>query len=482
MNNGTKPCNKALCSGSFAQGKWTNQSSTQAASINAVDLKYWPRELDGSCSLTEYEWEPWWVVDLGQSETVVKIVITIDAQRLYRLDDTVIRVGDILTEPTSNNQCRDSITEKDIQSYRVNIECSPTPRGRYLSLQKENKYGVINICEIDVFVSALKCPFQEPYLAYSLPAATGIPVSWKNPTVVIKEKLGKISCSHTSGSVFPIGQTEVTCISQRTSTTYSNTCSFLVNVEVCKNTFHSKCYKIFSKKQTYLNSVETCRRAGYQLATVRSSEENAYIKGMMTKTLGNDSYAFLKRDLIFHEDIFKDKNNSTTFSNWSADERSDDYNMVGQQQCAVIEAESGKWTKDECKHQKTSVCETTLTNCQHSFNNGCYFVIQTKQGYERSKELCKNIGGEPVTIPNSTVNKYIKSLVKNEVFIGLTLLGPKATWEWNDGTKLTFTKWLKGYPKKNGKDRGCVVMKKSGRWKNVSCNQRSPAVCKTSLI
>ncbi|XP_033097890.1 uncharacterized protein LOC117101883 [Anneissia japonica] len=501
LANGTKVCNTVQCPGSFAQGKWTNQSSMQADSDKAVDSKYWIRELDGSCSLTEYEWEPWWVVDLGKSQTVVKLVITIDAQRLYRLDDTVVRVGGSLSELRSNYQCRESITEKDIHSYRVNMECNPTPKGRYLSLQKENKYGVINICEIDVFVSALNCPFEQPYLGFSLPSAKGIPVFWKDPTIATKEKLGKISCSHISGSVFPIGQTQVTCKTQKSSVTYQNLCSFLVNVEVCKHKFKSKCYKLFSDKQTYVESSERCRRIGFEIATAKTPEENAYIRGMMSTTLSNGSYAFLSRDVVFQkssESLQTGKN--STFSNWSESQPGAYLSRPEHQQCVVIETQTGKWLGEKCKYQQASVCEAQFTSCRHKFNDSCYYALKSKQNYESSRELCKDIGGELVTVRSAAENTYIKSLLKGEAFIGLKISGPENTWKWSDSTALTYTKWIKGYPKKNGggiypKRKGgennskkngvekeCVILKSSGRWKNVSCNQRNLAVCRTRII
>ncbi|XP_071944602.1 uncharacterized protein [Antedon mediterranea] len=361
--NDTAACNIAECPGSFAQGKGTDQSSLEDGdsfeSWNAIDSLYWPKSSDGSCSVTKYEWEPWWVVDLGTSYTVVKLFVTIDAQRLYRMRGYVIRVGESLQLLDSNRQCRSVLSDADINGhYQIEIQCSPTPTGRYLSFQKEGHYGRITLCEVDVFVSALQCPFVDTHLVYVDSSSRGAEVTWPDPKFIDSSFGGKIKCSRKSGSFFPIGQTTVTCTAENTFFSYQNMCSFSVNVQVCTQKYNSFCYAVVHEKKTYIEAREACLKMGFDLVNIETKEENDYVWQKLLLGLTDQRDTYIAPNDKNDEGVFTlPTGENITFSNWDFEQPN---NYGSGQHCTVMYKYEGEWGDEDCEFPRISVCKAPL--------------------------------------------------------------------------------------------------------------------------
>ncbi|XP_033097740.1 uncharacterized protein LOC117101784 isoform X2 [Anneissia japonica] len=424
-SNATTECNTAKCPGSFARYKMTNQSSFVEDSWKAVDSFYWPKTSDGSCSVTEYEWEPWWVVDLGKSHTVVKLSVTIDAQRY------------IITDGYPPMDYEHALTLLSIQNARCCNTCGK------------------------------------------------LVVTWPDPKFINYKFQGKIECSIKSGSKFSIGQSLVTCTANTNFVTYQNICSFAVNIHVCNQKLNSSCYTLINEKHTYLESRERCRQLGFDLVNIETTEENDYVWKEMLLGLTQERCAFIAPNDKTEEDVYVLPNGENiTYTNWNSFEPN---NYGSGQHCAVMYKYEGKWSDEDCRFPRIAICEAPLPvptiatgQCDHEYNGACYVAIDTKLNFKVSKKLCQAKGGQLTSIRDADENNFVSTLVKVEAYIGLTDAQKEGNWKWLSGGKPKFEKWLKNQPDNKGKGKGedCVAIKPGGGWKDVSCKRKLRAICK----
>ena len=89
----------------LARGKPTKQTSTigHGQSGLAVDGSTATSYAHGACTHTDIQQNPWWRVDLGQSEPIGKVIVTNRGDCCSeKLRNVEIRVGDIDDNPTGN--------------------------------------------------------------------------------------------------------------------------------------------------------------------------------------------------------------------------------------------------------------------------------------------------------------------------------------------------------------------------------------------
>ncbi|XP_070538285.1 uncharacterized protein [Ptychodera flava] len=128
-----------------------SQSSTFAfgSAVRAVDGDKSNNYSERSCTHTQKEYQPWWKVDLGREYQIHEVIITNRADCCDdRLLGGIVRVGnsDVIT---NNTQCGESITADQVDyDSDVHVECDL--RGRFVSVQLENKTDYLSLCEVEV--------------------------------------------------------------------------------------------------------------------------------------------------------------------------------------------------------------------------------------------------------------------------------------------------------------------------------------------
>nr|XP_006824442.1 PREDICTED: uncharacterized protein LOC100372851 [Saccoglossus kowalevskii] len=112
---------------------------------------------DGSCSLTKKEEDPWWMVDLGSSHNVWKVVIT---NRMdccsFKLDGAEIRVGDDPDALQDNALCDTRLTKSGvnkIETIELFCKCDSYLTGRYVSVQLRQIVRNLSLCEVEIFAT-----------------------------------------------------------------------------------------------------------------------------------------------------------------------------------------------------------------------------------------------------------------------------------------------------------------------------------------
>ncbi|XP_028940141.1 uncharacterized protein LOC104522774, partial [Antrostomus carolinensis] len=117
--------------------------------INAVDGNRDGTWRHGSCSQTQKELEPWWMVDLGRRLAVAAVVVR---NRLdccwHRLKGAQVHVGDSLAGYGTNNPVCGTITDTGPGS--TSTICCRGLRGRYVTVTIPGREERLSLCEVEV--------------------------------------------------------------------------------------------------------------------------------------------------------------------------------------------------------------------------------------------------------------------------------------------------------------------------------------------
>ncbi|XP_064088323.1 integumentary mucin C.1-like [Macrobrachium nipponense] len=130
----------------------------------------------------------------------------------------------------------------------------------------------------------------------------------------------------------------------------------------------------------------------------------------------------------------------------------------------------------------TSTTTTTTTpapvfvcpNGWSRFADSCYLVSSVKGSWESGEKYCKNIGGSYVTISSSAEQNYLKSLVRDNTWIGYNDRAKEGTFVWSSGENSSYKAFASGEPNNGGifSSEDCVEMrKKEGYlWNDEGCS------------
>ncbi|XP_078496922.1 pentraxin fusion protein-like isoform X2 [Lissotriton helveticus] len=130
----------------------TSQSSTYdkfGASANAIDGSLITNYLKNTCSHTDLDIEPWWMVDLGRVYQISFVVILNRGDCCSdRLNGTEVRVGNSDKDGgTRNHRCA-KIPSLGL-GETVNLNCTGM-KGRYVTVTIPDHVGYLTLCEVRV--------------------------------------------------------------------------------------------------------------------------------------------------------------------------------------------------------------------------------------------------------------------------------------------------------------------------------------------
>ncbi|XP_077867809.1 uncharacterized protein LOC100368436 [Saccoglossus kowalevskii] len=143
-----------------ALNKPTNQSSemNKGPAPLAVDGIKSPSFWQHSCTHTELDNEPWWLVDLTKSYTIYHVtIVNRDDCCSERLSGAVVRVAADIEVLVTGEICGNVSMEDIVSSEKpvVVLICSQPLIGRYVSVQIENRQDYLNLCEVEVYATPL---------------------------------------------------------------------------------------------------------------------------------------------------------------------------------------------------------------------------------------------------------------------------------------------------------------------------------------
>ncbi|XP_048051404.1 C-type lectin domain family 4 member E-like isoform X2 [Megalobrama amblycephala] len=159
-----------------------------------------------------------------------------------------------------------------------------------------------------------------------------------------------------------------------------------------------------------------------------------------------------------------------------------------------------KTEKDQLKNsfnslsQKKLELETRVTSLSNTletkaFKEGCLcrldgLLISNKvMNWADSRQYCRDRGADLVIIDTVQKQRYISSLVKDRVWIGLTDIQKEGNMKWVDNSPLRRGFWMEGEPNDEHGKEDCVEMISScsssnlKNWNDLSCSEKRKGIC-----
>ncbi|XP_042279125.1 fucolectin-7-like [Thunnus maccoyii] len=136
------------------QGKAT-QSSLYPSGIayNAIDGNRANNWEEASCSHTNYNFGPWWRLDLQKTHKVFSVKITNRDTQAQRLNGAEIRIGDS-TANNGNNNPRCAVITHIPEGSTQTFQCNGMD-GRYVNIVIPGRAEYLTLCEVEVYGSRL---------------------------------------------------------------------------------------------------------------------------------------------------------------------------------------------------------------------------------------------------------------------------------------------------------------------------------------
>lgn len=102
--------------------------------------------VDGNCSQTNYEENPWWRVDLKKSYSIMAVVIVNCCHKSFK--NVEVRIGDDENEQ-SNKICGLISVLKDKENNV--LMCRSNIIGRYVHLSVRGRNKSLSLCEVQIY-------------------------------------------------------------------------------------------------------------------------------------------------------------------------------------------------------------------------------------------------------------------------------------------------------------------------------------------
>ncbi|XP_067173445.1 low affinity immunoglobulin epsilon Fc receptor-like [Apteryx mantelli] len=100
----------------------------------------------------------------------------------------------------------------------------------------------------------------------------------------------------------------------------------------------------------------------------------------------------------------------------------------------------------------------------------CYAVGNGTAGWGQAQSACREQGAALATIGTSQEQAFVTTLVpRHDVWIGLHDRSTEGTFEWADGSPLSYQNWARQQPDEAGTGEDCVTMGVGGRWADRAC-------------
>ncbi|XP_077993991.1 macrophage mannose receptor 1-like [Glandiceps talaboti] len=126
------------------------------------------------------------------------------------------------------------------------------------------------------------------------------------------------------------------------------------------------------------------------------------------------------------------------------------------------------------------------SNGWYGYGSYCYFLETSMMSWIDARDGCRQLGGDLVSIHDDGENSFVLSMVlagpDGKVWIGLNDLSRQMSFEWTDGSDVTYTRWSDGQPNNSdGNNEDCANIltdSNAGYWNDGVCSKDFMSVCK----
>ncbi|XP_030885758.1 secretory phospholipase A2 receptor [Leptonychotes weddellii] len=258
-------------------------------------------------------------------------------------------------------------------------------------------------------------------------------------------------------------------------------------------------YNIIQKKVTWYEALNMCSQSGGYLASVHDQNGQLFLEDLVKR----DGFP-LWIGLSSHD-------GSESSFEWS-DGSTFDYipwkDKPSAGNCVVLDPK-GIWRHEKCKslsdgaicykptkskevssHTYSSRCPTVKENESQwiQYKEHCYTSDRALRNFSEAKQFCSKLDHSAtiVTIEDEDENKFVSRLMRENnnitmrVWLGLSQYSADQSWNWLDGSKVTFVKWAN--KSKSGGGKCSVLLASNETWIKVECSQGyGRVVCKVPL-
>lgn len=234
----------------------------------------------------------------------------------------------------------------------------------------------------------------------------------------------------------------------------------------------SSCFKYFDQPKKWGDAETACTEVGMHLATIKSSDENSLVKGLIT------ALAWIGINDCCHEGNFGwfygTLNDYSDYSNWASGEPN---NYASKEDCGEMRNINGQWNDNRCWRERPFVCSATWCDGSVYNDNSCFKYFSTKENHDNAEAFCQSWGGNLATITSSEENSFVQSLTAGSLaWIGLEDMSSENSYVWKDCSIDSYTNWDEGDP--DDTEGECVYMRsQDGEWKVEKCSDYFPFVC-----
>ncbi|XP_073463770.1 C-type mannose receptor 2 [Aquarana catesbeiana] len=264
-----------------------------------------------------------------------------------------------------------------------------------------------------------------------------------------------------------------------------------------KDPLTHSCYQFnFQSALSWGEAWTSCLQQDANLLSINEIHEQTYINGLLT---GYSSTLWIGlNDLNVNGGWQWSDGSPLKYLNWENDQPSNSE----EENCAVIRTETlGAWQNRNCYNALPYVCKKSskrslpsvepiepdvVVQCDpgwQSYGTNCYRLNNEKRSWQEAKKACVRSEGNLASVHSLLELEYISKQIKQDVeelWIGLNDIKHQMSFEWSDGSAVTFTSWHPFEPN-NFRDsmEDCVtIWGPEGKWNDSPCNQTLPSICK----
>ncbi|XP_072607791.1 lymphocyte antigen 75 isoform X2 [Vulpes vulpes] len=258
-------------------------------------------------------------------------------------------------------------------------------------------------------------------------------------------------------------------------------------------------YNVIQKKVTWYEALNICSQSGGYLASVHDQNGQLFLEDIVKR----DGFP-LWVGLSSHdgsESSFEWSDGSTfDYIPWK------DKQSAGN--CVVLDPK-GIWRHEKCKSVRDgAICYKPIKSKEVSsrtysprcpavkgnesqwiqYREHCYAFDQALHSFSEAKQFCSKLDHSAtiVTIEDEDENKFVSRLMREDnnitmrVWLGLSQHSAGQSWNWLDGSKVTFVKWANKSKSDGGK---CSILLASNEtWIKVECSHGyGRVVCRVPL-
>uniref|UniRef100_A0A3Q1GYY0 Mannose receptor, C type 2 n=1 Tax=Anabas testudineus TaxID=64144 RepID=A0A3Q1GYY0_ANATE len=260
--------------------------------------------------------------------------------------------------------------------------------------------------------------------------------------------------------------------------------------------FQEADYKFFDHRTTWDQAQRICSWFDSSLASVHSSDEEAFLASTLRKVESDNWWLGLytyENDGRFHWSDHSVLN----YVSWALGKP---HPLSRDRRCVYIAASKGDWADQKCHSDLPYICKRVnvtgtipptpsyphppsgCPNGWSSYQHKCFRVFSDKSSqvtWSAAKLKCETQGGVLAVVSSYLEQAFVTTLLYNvsaDVWVGLTS-DSKGHFQWAKASMLSYTNWAPGEPLDNNYFSG-IPPKNAGMWGSRECEmERHGFIC-----